>query len=69
MEKTYFCNISFCQIPLIKVHYQKQRNLTLHLVGYCNLHKLRFLPYEGNLDLEIRDSKKSLKERQQSLFI
>ena len=47
---------------LTDVHYQEQKNKTIHLVGTCRLCGFRFIPYIKGLDLEIRPSEKFRKQ-------
>jgi hypothetical protein len=54
------CNI--CFKPLFKYVYRIQKNNTKHLVGLCNEHGWRYLPFIHNLDIpEIQEKLKSKK--------
>lgn len=49
------CNL--CHQEINKLVYRRQINNSLHLVGLCENHGWRYLPYESGLDIPIIERK------------
>jgi len=62
--KEYKCNIHSvpCYNVLTDISYLHEIGGSIHLIGKCKLHGIRFLPYEPNLNIPHEKTKKLIKK-------